>query len=87
MHQPTTIRRRRISKILHWKYEKTLLDDDLIECNSGVCQGCPLSPAIFQLVMSDLLRPIREQFPFPITSFQDDVKAIGSVSKLLRIFD
>ena len=54
----------------------TMLDNDLIECNSGVCQGCPLSPAIFQLVMSDLLRPIREQFPFPITSFQDDVKAI-----------
>ena len=54
----------------------TTLENDSLHCTSGVCQGCPLSSALFQLVMSYLLKPIRDAVRFPIFSFQDDVKAI-----------
>ena len=46
--------------------------DVKISSTAGVSQGCPLSPALFQLVMSCILKPVREQFPGVIFSFLDD---------------
>jgi hypothetical protein len=40
---------------------------------TGVSQGCPLSSALFQLAMSHILKPIREEFRSSIiSSYQDD---------------
>jgi hypothetical protein len=46
-----------------------------IESQTGVSQGCPLSPAIFQVTMSKVLRSLRERWP-TVFSFLDDNNGI-----------
>ena len=50
----------------------------IINSTAGVSQGCPCSPAFFQLVMSDILKEVRLQERSLILSYLDDVTMIFS---------
>jgi len=44
-----------------------------IDSKAGVSQGCPISPALFQLVMSEILSEVRKMPEAVVLSYLDDV--------------
>jgi hypothetical protein len=52
------------------------LDEFKIDSKAGVSQGCPCSPALFQMVMTQVLEEVRKMPEVVVLSYLDDVSLI-----------
>lgn len=62
-------------------------DDFEIPSTRGVSQGCPLSPALFQLVMSDVVREIRRKYGICFSYLDDNTIILTSVSHAIDVLE